>query len=243
MTPATPYPINKPETPEVELPDRVFFALSDPVRRALLERLDEAPLLVSELAAPFAISLQAVSRHIQVLARAKLVRQERSGRRLIENVLPEVAMRWPKQARAREIRSAASLLVGSGRVDIGGPHRFGERRGCTPCILYITWSGRLTQVGPSMSRPSEHGTGLASSEVSTGTGNLSSFTPRGDQIGGPNMIMDVVSGASRRGRLKPPEELYGNSFIPGYLLPFCKKLALATPRQSSGRPGLSGVIV
>jgi DNA-binding transcriptional ArsR family regulator len=60
--------------------DRVFFALSDPVRRAILNRLDQEPLLVSELAAPFPISLQAVSRHIQVLARAGLVRQQRSGR-------------------------------------------------------------------------------------------------------------------------------------------------------------------
>jgi DNA-binding transcriptional ArsR family regulator len=66
--------------PDVESLDRVFFALSDPVRRAILERLDEGSLLVSEVAEPFAISLQAVSRHIQVLARAGLVRQERSGR-------------------------------------------------------------------------------------------------------------------------------------------------------------------
>jgi DNA-binding transcriptional ArsR family regulator len=60
--------------------DRVFFALSDPVRRQILERLDGRALLVSELAAPFAISLQAVSRHIQVLVRAGLVTQERTGR-------------------------------------------------------------------------------------------------------------------------------------------------------------------
>jgi DNA-binding transcriptional ArsR family regulator len=60
--------------------DRVFFALSDPVRRAILERLDGGARYVSELAAPFAISLQAVSRHIQVLVRAGLVRQERTGR-------------------------------------------------------------------------------------------------------------------------------------------------------------------
>jgi DNA-binding transcriptional ArsR family regulator len=60
--------------------DQVFFALSDPVRRQLLERLDGAALLVSELAAPFEISLQAVSRHIQVLVRAGLVQQERTGR-------------------------------------------------------------------------------------------------------------------------------------------------------------------
>ena len=60
--------------------DRVFFALSDSVRRTILERLGEEALLVSELAAPFDISLQAVSRHIQVLVRAGLVRQERTGR-------------------------------------------------------------------------------------------------------------------------------------------------------------------
>lgn len=68
------------EDPETALLDRVFFALSDPVRRQILERLDGQALLVSELAAPFEISLQAVSRHIQVLVRAGLVSQERSGR-------------------------------------------------------------------------------------------------------------------------------------------------------------------
>ncbi|MDP3738792.1 MAG: metalloregulator ArsR/SmtB family transcription factor [Hyphomonadaceae bacterium] len=60
--------------------DRVFFALSDPVRRAILRRLDESPALVSEIAEPFDMSLQAVSRHIQVLVRAGLVAQERTGR-------------------------------------------------------------------------------------------------------------------------------------------------------------------
>jgi DNA-binding transcriptional ArsR family regulator len=65
---------------ETDILDRVFFALSDPVRRSILDRLDGGSFLVSELAAPFAISLQAVSRHIHVLARAGLVRQQRSGR-------------------------------------------------------------------------------------------------------------------------------------------------------------------
>jgi len=77
--PALPLPVESEET-EAALLDRVFFALSDPVRRQILERLDGQSLLVSELAAPFAISLQAVSRHIQVLVRAGLVRQERTGR-------------------------------------------------------------------------------------------------------------------------------------------------------------------
>src|SRR5580658_5516879 len=65
---------------EADALDAVFFALSDPVRRAILERLDGQALLVSELAAPFGISLQAVSRHIQMLVRAGLVTQARSGR-------------------------------------------------------------------------------------------------------------------------------------------------------------------
>jgi DNA-binding transcriptional ArsR family regulator len=78
--PATVQVIDTAEEPEEALLDRVFFALSDPVRRAILERVGEEVLLVSELAAPFDISLQAVSRHIQVLVRAGLVRQERTGR-------------------------------------------------------------------------------------------------------------------------------------------------------------------
>jgi DNA-binding transcriptional ArsR family regulator len=66
--------------PQEEALDRTFFALCDPVRRAILQRLDQGSMLVSEIAAPFEISLQAVSRHIQVLVRAGLVEQERTGR-------------------------------------------------------------------------------------------------------------------------------------------------------------------
>jgi DNA-binding transcriptional ArsR family regulator len=60
--------------------DALFSALSDPVRRSILERLDGDELLVSELASAYAISLQAVSRHIQVLVSAGLVVQTRTGR-------------------------------------------------------------------------------------------------------------------------------------------------------------------
>jgi DNA-binding transcriptional ArsR family regulator len=63
-----------------ELLDSVFFALSDPIRRGIVERLQSGPLLVSELAEPFSISIQAVSRHIQVLEEASLVQKERTGR-------------------------------------------------------------------------------------------------------------------------------------------------------------------
>ena len=60
--------------------DAVFSALSDPVRRTILEMIADRELLVSEIASDFDISLQAVSRHIQVLVRAGLVQQQRSGR-------------------------------------------------------------------------------------------------------------------------------------------------------------------
>ena len=66
--------------PDARALDRVFSALADPVRRAILRRLDGEDLLVSELAQPFEISLQAVSRHIHVLVRAGLVTQQRTGR-------------------------------------------------------------------------------------------------------------------------------------------------------------------
>jgi DNA-binding transcriptional ArsR family regulator len=68
------------ERSEDELLDAVFFALSDPIRRAILARLGAEALLVSQLAEPFDVSLQSVSRHIQVLVRAGLVQQERTGR-------------------------------------------------------------------------------------------------------------------------------------------------------------------
>ena len=78
MTPAS--PIRSTEDSRSERLNAVYSALCDPIRRAILERLEEGDFLVSEIAAPFDISLQAVSRHIQVLVRAGLVRQARSGR-------------------------------------------------------------------------------------------------------------------------------------------------------------------
>jgi len=69
----------RPKPADAQL-DAVFFALSDPVRRALLERLKVGSAKVGELAEPFGISLQAISRHLQVLVSAGLVTQERTGR-------------------------------------------------------------------------------------------------------------------------------------------------------------------
>lgn len=60
--------------------DDLFRALADPTRRAMLHDLAAGPRTVGELAAPFDITLAGVSKHIQVLERAGLLRREVSGR-------------------------------------------------------------------------------------------------------------------------------------------------------------------
>jgi len=119
--------------------DRVFFALSDPVRRAILERLGEQSLVVSELAQPFAISLQAVSRHIQVLVRAGLVRQERTGRisRCSLEAGPVVAAAVWINRYSRYWHEQFELLAGAldaieQRRSDRAPKRHRRRRGRTP---------------------------------------------------------------------------------------------------------------
>ena len=61
--------------------DRAFAALADPVRRAIIARLSRGAATVNELAEPFEISKQAVSRHIQVLELAGLVSRSRDAQR------------------------------------------------------------------------------------------------------------------------------------------------------------------
>jgi DNA-binding transcriptional ArsR family regulator len=61
--------------------DRAFAALSDPVRRAIVARLSRGPATVNELADPFDITLQAVSKHIGVLEGAGLVWRTREAQR------------------------------------------------------------------------------------------------------------------------------------------------------------------
>jgi len=59
--------------------DAVFSALGDSTRRRILARLARGPASVTELAAPFAMTLPAVSKHLRVLERAGLMRRERDG--------------------------------------------------------------------------------------------------------------------------------------------------------------------
>jgi len=60
--------------------DRVFHALGDPTRRAIVEQLSDGPVSVSKLAEPFAITLAAVVQHLQVLEKSGLVRTQKTGR-------------------------------------------------------------------------------------------------------------------------------------------------------------------
>jgi DNA-binding transcriptional ArsR family regulator len=60
--------------------DEVFAALADPTRRAILGRLREGEASVSELAAPFPVSLPAIAKHVRVLERAGLLTHHKTGR-------------------------------------------------------------------------------------------------------------------------------------------------------------------
>ncbi|MDX1403864.1 MAG: metalloregulator ArsR/SmtB family transcription factor [Woeseiaceae bacterium] len=60
--------------------DRVFFALSDSTRRAILARLSQGSTTIGELAAPFDISKPAISKHMKILENAGLIERKISGR-------------------------------------------------------------------------------------------------------------------------------------------------------------------
>src|SRR5213082_2400396 len=82
--------------------DLVFQALSDPTRRAIVERLGRGPASVSQLARPFAMSLPAVLQHVAVLEASGLVRSEKVGRVRtcrIEPVVLSTAEQWISERR------------------------------------------------------------------------------------------------------------------------------------------------
>lgn len=83
--------------------DDVMTALADPTRRAILARLAASDARVTDVAAPFAISLNSVSKHIRILERADLVRRRKRGREhmLALNPAPlDAASAWLDQQRA-----------------------------------------------------------------------------------------------------------------------------------------------
>ena len=72
--------------------DTVFAALADPTRRAILAMLLEDDMAVTDVAEPFAMSLAAISKHLAVLADARLISREKRGRVIWCKLEPE-AMR------------------------------------------------------------------------------------------------------------------------------------------------------
>lgn len=107
--------------------DRTLMALADPTRRAILQRLSRGEARVTELAKPFPISLNSVSKHIRVLERANLVRRRRVGREhiLAFNSAPlDEAAVWLAEKRAfwsaqldaleRALRAERSSEAGEG---------------------------------------------------------------------------------------------------------------------------------
>jgi DNA-binding transcriptional ArsR family regulator len=83
--------------------DRTMAAIADPTRRAILQRLAQGEARVTELARPFAISLNSVSKHIRTLERARLVHRRRAGREHLLTFNPEPldeAARWIEARRA-----------------------------------------------------------------------------------------------------------------------------------------------
>ena len=83
--------------------DRTMAALADPTRRAILQRLAQGEARVTEVARPFAISLNSVSKHIRTLERARLVHRRRAGREhlLTFNPAPlDEAAAWIEAQRA-----------------------------------------------------------------------------------------------------------------------------------------------
>jgi len=83
--------------------DQTLLALADPTRRTILHRLAEGEARVTDMAKPFAMSLNAVSKHIRQLERAKLVRRRKSGREhfLSLNTQPlDAAIKWMTEQQA-----------------------------------------------------------------------------------------------------------------------------------------------
>jgi DNA-binding transcriptional ArsR family regulator len=68
--------------------DSIFSSLADPTRRDILKRVSQKELSVSDIARPYDLTLQAISKHLAVLEKAKLVRKTRRGREQFISLSP-----------------------------------------------------------------------------------------------------------------------------------------------------------
>src|SRR5947208_2905575 len=69
--------------------DSIFASLADPTRRAILQRVSGQELTVSEIAMPYDMSLAAISKHLKVLERAKLIIKRRKGKEQLVQMAPQ----------------------------------------------------------------------------------------------------------------------------------------------------------
>ena len=88
------------QSPEL---DRLFHALADPARRAMVERLTRGPAPVTELASPLPMSLPAAMQHLGVLEAAGLVRSEKTGRVRTCAIEPQALSQAEQWINARRI--------------------------------------------------------------------------------------------------------------------------------------------
>jgi DNA-binding transcriptional ArsR family regulator len=113
--------------------DQTLMALADPTRRTILQRLSHGEERVTALAEPFAMSLNAVSKHIRVLERAHLVRRRRVGREHLLSFNPQSldeAASWIAERRAiwtARLDSLEALLQGEDRVTTKRSRKKGPR--------------------------------------------------------------------------------------------------------------------
>jgi DNA-binding transcriptional ArsR family regulator len=113
--------------------DQTLLALADPTRRAILHRLTGGEARVTDLAEPFEMSLNAVSKHIRLLERARLVRRRRAGREHLLSLNPEpldVAAKWMAEQRAFWTARLAALddLLRAEDPTEDAPNKTGETR-------------------------------------------------------------------------------------------------------------------
>lgn len=90
----------------------VFLAVADPTRRSILDRLRRGDAHVNELASGFRVTRPAISRHLRVLRKARLVRERREGRHRIYQLEPEriqQVARWAEEYRQLWQQSLTNL--------------------------------------------------------------------------------------------------------------------------------------
>lgn len=114
--------------------DQILTALASPTRRAILQRLAAGEARVTDLAHPFAISLNSVSKHIRILERADLVRRRRSGREHLLSYNPQPldeAAAWIEAQRAiwsARLNTLDAILQAEDRAASPTPEQKGRSR-------------------------------------------------------------------------------------------------------------------